>query len=93
MKLVGKDKRFNIHKTTILLPVGNNNTEEIKYCFFHEIKHWLQLLNGTLFITLWSGGAHSYRKTIEAGANNFAGKYQPYRNKFIKQVLASWKMK
>ena len=75
--------QFQTWGNLIVLPVGSNDIQEIKHCFFHEIKHLLQLRNGTLSIF----ASPSIMRREEKEACRFAVKYAPCQSEYISDVL------
>ncbi len=83
--------RFYIHVELIVISVGSNDRQEIKQCFFHEIKHLLQLRNGTLSISLLASAKEDRRNEVEAC--EFAAKYAPCESRYISTVLKIYGIK
>ncbi len=88
----GARGQFKISTATITLPIGSNDIEEIKHCFFHEVQHWLQLLKNTLPISTYTSRyCGNWEKEKEACG--FALKYAPCRSGYILTVLAIYGIK
>lgn len=75
----------------IVLPVGSNDLDEIKFCFFHEVRHYQQDKKGKLFISPFLPPKH--RLKIERDAMRFALKHQPRLSPWVKRVCARYEIK
>lgn len=79
-----------IDTNTIILSVGSNNINEIKFCFLHEIGHWLQIIKGELSTFIWQHANGSLIYKLEHEALKFALKYQYVLSDYILKVLEVW---
>lgn len=82
---------FNLRENLISLPVGSNDLDEIKFCFFHEVGHYSQFVRGSLSISLLEQNVVTFeqRSQWEYEANQYALDYGATPSKYVKE---SWKV-
>lgn len=78
---------YSLLKNLIWLAVGSNQTEDIKFCFFHEIGHYQQGMRGVLDISIVTGEG---TKVLEYDANKFVMDLGIRPTEFTKEHFANW---